>query len=55
MPTQIGLWMEKLSFLRRHAVVRIGGNAAAVLAEWLGCSEGQVQAVREAGAMGQAA
>lgn len=31
MPTQIGLWMEKLSFLRRHAVVRIGGNAAAVL------------------------
>lgn len=33
----------------------LGGNAAAVLAEWLGYTEGQVQAVREAGAMGQAA
>lgn len=31
----------------------LGGDAAAVLAEWLGYSEGQVQAVRAAGAMGQ--
>jgi crotonobetainyl-CoA:carnitine CoA-transferase CaiB-like acyl-CoA transferase len=32
----------------------LGHHADAVLAEWLGYSEGQVQAVRDAGAMGQA-